>query len=447
MVVRGDQVEYLEGVRKIVASGNVVATYRQTRLNADQATVYMDTKDAYLKGRVSVTQPGGLIKGEDVLYNFETRKGTVLKAEGEAGPWRSLGDQAQKVAETAFVQRDGYLTSCDFEQPHTRFQAKEVHVFQDDRVLLKRVVMYVGNVPVMFLPSYTYLLNDKRPRVTLLPGQDKQWGLFLLTSWRLYLHENLQGRVHVDYRERLDLASGVDFKYQVPEMGRGIFRSYYTNQRSIQRKHLWTTLFQPDKVKPTVEKERFRVQVRHKWEIDERTQAILEYHKVKDRTLVKDFFIREFEQNQSPPTYLQVTRLTPWYGLTFLTTKRVNRFESVNQQLPQVNFDVRPILVPWLQVFNPLARLKRVTEEQESLKIGQQKERFKQRSGTSEFGWYYQSSSDYAHFNRGDATEGTKNSVLRLNTLQSSSTRCGSSGGWTSGLSRPSARPCMPGER
>lgn len=419
VVVRGDRVEYLEGYSKVMAVGNVVATYREAKLTCDEATVYLETKDAYLKGRVRLSQPDGLLKGEEVIYNFETRKGLVLRAEGEAGSWRSRGEEAQKISETAFLHREGYLTSCDFEEPHTRMQAKEVTLFLDDKVVLKRVVMYVGKVPVLFLPSYTHPLDDKRPRVTLIPGKNDQWGLFLLSAWRLYLHENLQGRVHVDYRERLDLGSGVDLKYELPVGGEGIFRTYYTHERALQRKHLWSRWYNTEKNrKLTNERERFRFQLRHRWEVDPNTRATFEYNRVKDPTVVQDFFPLEYERTQSTTsTYFQLSRLSPWYGLTFLLTKRINRFENLTQQWPQIHFDLRPIWIPWLPVWGPRLGLDQAPDHRES--VGSpQSEAQARRLGTSQPGWYYQSSSDYAHFNRADSVKGTENSVFRFNTLQ-----------------------------
>ncbi len=396
--VRGDQVEYFDTFQKMVASGNVVATHRDVKLTCDQATIYMATKDAYLKGRVRLAQAGSLLKGEEVVYNFQTRKGTVLQAESEVDPWRSQGDRIQKISESAFQHRDGTLTTCDFEDPHSRLKAKEIRVFLDDRVVLKNAVMYVGKVPLLYLPSYTHPLDDKRPRVTIIPGKDKQWGLFLLTAWRLYLHENLQGRVHVDYRERLDLASGVDLKYELPTGGKGLFRTYYTNQRALQREHAWSKFFNEDKDKPTTEVERFRFQLRHRWEIDPQTQATLEYNRAKDPTMVQDLFLREYERDQSTRTYFQLLKSAPWFGINFLVDKRVNRFETLVQQLPLIEFRTRPFKIPWLWAPKTSGGL-----------LG---------GGGASPGWYYQSASDYTHSNVANKTNGTEASLLRFNTLQ-----------------------------
>ena len=420
MVVKGDQVEYFDTLHKVVASGNVVATYREAKLTCDQATIYTQTKDAYLRGHVRLLQPSGLLKGREVIYNFETHKGTVLEAEGEAGPWRTKGDHAQEVAPTAFELRDGYLTTCDFEEPHSRLKAKEVRIFMGDRVVLKHAVMYVGSIPLLYLPSYTHPLDDRRPRVTVIPGESKPWGLFVLTSWRAYLNENLQSRIHLDYREKQDLASGVDSKYHLPVGGDGILRSYYTNERDIHHKHLWTLLLTNKVYPPTTERERFRIQLRHVWEVDQETKATLEYHVEKDAMITKDFFPQESERGGVPQPYFQVIHSAPWYGLTFLVTKRVNKFESGVQQWPTISWDIRPLRIPWLPVPGEKREAPEVVSQTTSATSAANPETAQttSRRVTSGAGWFYQSSSGYTHFNQLAPREGTQNSVLRLNTLQ-----------------------------
>jgi len=264
--VRADIVEYFDTQGKVVASGSVVATHQDVKLTCKQAVIYMETKDAYLRGDVRLVQPDGLMKGEEILYNFKTKKGIILEPNGQADPWRTRGDRAFKTSKSGFLHQDGYLTSCDFEDPHTRLKGKAVRVYLDDRVVIKNAVMYVGRMPVFYLPSYTHPLDDKRPRVTFLPGRDKNWGLFMLSAWRLYINENLQGRVHVDYREKRGLATGIDLKYKLPVGGEGIFREYYTNERSLQRDHFYSKFTSPDKDRPTPERVRYRFQVRHRWQ-------------------------------------------------------------------------------------------------------------------------------------------------------------------------------------
>ncbi|MBI4313498.1 MAG: LPS-assembly protein LptD [Candidatus Omnitrophica bacterium] len=401
IVVDGDRVEYREYDRIVVGTGHVVTTYQDTVLKCDRAVVYLATQDVFLSGHVRVEQPGALLEGEEILYNFETRKGTIIHAEGTTLPWYSGSDRLDKVSDDGMVVREGYLTSCDFEEPHFRLQSRQMRIIPGDRVLVKNATVFVGPVPVAFLVSYTHPLNDRRPRVTLTPGTSKEWGAFLLTSWRYYLHENVQGKVNVDFRERLDVAYGVDTRYKFTEENQGILRTYYTDERRLGREHL---LFAEDKA-PTVERERYRVQLRHRWEIDRDTTAVLEYHQAKDDRFLQEFFEREFEEDIHPKSYLQILRSSPRFSASFVARKRVNRFESEIEQLPEVVYDVRPTSVDWKRPWRMI--VPGLEDEPEEIHYD--------RFGGS---WYYQSSNSFNAFKRKPAHRGIDDHVRRFDTLQ-----------------------------
>lgn len=410
IIVNGDQIEYHETEGFVLGRGRIVATYQDTKLTCDRAIIYMATKDAFLSGRVIVYQPGGLLKGDEVLYNFETRKGSVLRAEGVAEPWRAAGDQIDKVADHGFVAREGYLTSCDFEQPHYRIQGRQVRIIPGDRVTIKHAVIYVGPVPILYVPSYTHPLDDRRPRVTLTPGESKEWGAFLLTSWRYYLHENLQGRIHVDYRERRDLALGVDTRYRLADDNEGILRTYYTHERLLGREHIYSSSAQGD---PTVEQERYRVQWRHRWEVDRDTTATAEYHQTRDSTFLQDFFEREFEEDISPKTYVQVLHSKPGYAVSLLGRKRVNRFEADVERLPELRFDTRPTSVDWTKPWLALMPWRDDLLEDHDEVLGQGPWSRWWRGQ-----WYYQSNSTYSALYSKPANAGLDQHVRRLDTVQ-----------------------------
>ncbi len=403
VIVKADQVDYIDSAKKVIATGHVEAVYKDMKVTCDEATIYTETKDAYLKGRVRLVQIDGLLKGGEILYNFETQKGTILDSEVEAGPWRASGARAEKISSDSVLNQDGYLTSCDFEDPHTKVRAKTIQVYLGDKVVLKNAVIYVGHMPLIYLPSYTHLLDDKRPRVTITPGNKKDWGLFLLTSWRIYFNENLQGRLHIDYRERRDLATGLDLKYRLPVGGKGVFREYYMNERLFSQSHQWDRLIDPDKSKPTTEKERFRVQVRHVWDLDDFTKATVEYNRAKDPTFIHDYFEQEYDENTaSPLSYFQVIRTSTWYGLTFLMNKRTNRFDSVTEQLPFVRLDLRPLKLDWLPTldwFKPF---------RPGMSSG-----YKNPSG-----WFYQSAYSFERSNAAKPLLGTEAGLTTLDTTQ-----------------------------
>ncbi|KPK41155.1 MAG: hypothetical protein AMJ78_06280 [Omnitrophica WOR_2 bacterium SM23_29] len=344
VVINGDVVEYLEGGKVATATGNVVVTYQDMKLTCKRAVFHVDTKEAYAEGDVVLTQGENYFKGEHVVYNFDTKTGTVLKTKGYIEPWFYVsGEKAEKVGDTEYHIKRGYITTCDEPHPHYRLQSKEIKVYLGEKVTAKHILFFLGDVPLLYMPYYSHPLNENRPRVTIIPGMSKEWGLFLLTAWRYYLNEDFKGRIHLDYREKKDFASGFDLFYGIPNMGKGVLRTYYMNERSLQRKRAWSKWKDPENDLPTQEQERFRVQLRHKWQMDKSTLATIEYNKMSDPSFIEDYYEKDYQREMTNNTYASVIRTDEYFTTSFLAQKRVNRFDNVVEYLPELKSNTRSL--------------------------------------------------------------------------------------------------------
>ena len=88
--------------------------------------------------------------------------------------------------------------------------------------------------------------------------------------------------------------------------------------------------------------ERWRVQLRHKWDVDQNTFAMGEFHKLSDQNFIKDFFYKEeYELENQPPTYLFLAGAKGNYSLTYLYEKKANDFFTVTERLPEIKMDIR----------------------------------------------------------------------------------------------------------
>lgn len=329
--VNGDRVEFFSEEKKVTAEGNVVINYGDSKLTCKKVTVYTQTKDAFAEGDVHLYSPKGEISGENMKYNFDKQAGILYDAKFTATPFYGAGKSIQKIDANEMRANKAYMTTCDLEKPHYRLRSKQVLIYLGNKIVAKNVTVVVGNTPILYIPYYVQPLDDKRPHVTLVPGYDKVWGAYLLQSWRYYFNENAKGTIHLDYREKKSFTSGVDYSYKMVNFGEGIIRTYYTNERSLQR-HFWVE-------QKAVVKERFKVEWRHKWQIDPQTQAIWQYYKIKDKDFLKDYFEREYEKVPEPKSFFLLTHTMPSATLSFDVEKRVNHFFANTDMLPQIKLD------------------------------------------------------------------------------------------------------------
>ena len=336
--LNGDTVEYSVDGNKVTADGDVVVINKKMTLMCDHIEFSRDTGTAYATGNIRLVSKGGGISemtGEKLTFNFETMSGTFDGAKIFANPYFGYGEKVSKVGENHIQMENNYVTTCDLDKPHYRMTSKKMDMYPGEKLIARSVRMLIGKIPLLYLPRFTQDLRNKKPKVLFTPGYDKEWGMFLLSQWLYQFNENFKGVIRLDAREKKDVAWGIDVDYDTLKYGVGKIRTYYMNERSITSKRFWQ-----ERPSPTIEKERFRVEWRHKWEIDKKTTATMQYYRMSDATLVKDYFDNEYEEDSSANTFFLLTRTLPSGTLSFRTDARVNRFTSAVERLPEVRYDL-----------------------------------------------------------------------------------------------------------
>lgn len=332
--LNGDLIEFLHAENKMIATGHVVMTKGDTRLTCDRVEFFRDTKMTVADGHVVLSTPTGKISGDHLTYNFDKMSGEFMGAKIFADPYYGAGQKVSKIDEHRIQMARGYLTTCDLDKPHFRLFSKKVDVYPGDKMIARSVRMIVGNVPLAYIPRFSQALDDRKPRVIYTPGYTKEWGAFLLQDWRLYFNDNVKGHLRLDYREKRAFAPGLDLNYKTPNKGEGFVRLYYMNELTPQRKHFWQL-----KTGKTIYAERFRAEWRHKWTIDDKTEALWQYSVVHDDAFIKDYFKREYQKDPNPPTFFLITRTLPKGALSFRMDKRINRYSSSVERLPEIQYN------------------------------------------------------------------------------------------------------------
>ena len=126
VVINGDTVEYSESGKAAIANGNVVISYQDMKSTCKKAVFHADTKEVSAEGDVKLTQGKSLLNGERMVYNVETKSGTIIKPDVFIEPtYYGAGEKAEKLDENHYYIKQGYVTTCDLEKPHYRVQNKK----------------------------------------------------------------------------------------------------------------------------------------------------------------------------------------------------------------------------------------------------------------------------------------------------------------------------------
>jgi len=343
--VNADTVEYSMDNRNVTATGNVIVIYKGAKLICQKLTLNTETKEGRAEGGVRLEDQRGIIEAEKMDYNFQTKAGIMYDTRFRANPYFGRADKVEKVNDIEFIGLKTQMSTCNFDHPHYRMTLGKVDFFRGDKIVARNNVISLGQerqIPILYLPYYNRSLKDPKMHVQVVPGNSKDWGPYMLTAWRYTLNKYIDGRILLDVRSKLGVAEGFTANYTAPGFGLGNFKLYYTQERD-----------KSDDVSSDVNVpkvfERYLVRLRHKWDIDENTNLIGQYWKIKDAknrvlgsefNFLKDYFYREYEKDTQPLSFVQVHHNFSNSTVDLVLQKRTNRWYSQLEKLPEIVYNL-----------------------------------------------------------------------------------------------------------
>ncbi len=338
IIVNGDTVEYSADSKEVTATGNVEVIYKGAKLTCQKLTVNTQTKLGVAEGNARLDDQMGVIEGSKIMYNFETKIGTMVDSEFRANPYFGRANKVEKVSDSEFIAFKGYATTCSLDKPHYRIGSKQMNMFPGDKIQTKGDTFYLGNAPLFYLSQYNHSLKDPLMHVQFMLGKSKYWGLYMLSAWRYNLTEYINGRIYLDYRTNLGTAEGFGVNYTLPGFGKGDFKFYYTQERdhNLDKENSRPRIFQ-----------RYLIRNRYKWDIDEQTNVVSEYYKIVDSKrfvagtdygFLKDYFFREYEKDTQPLSYVLLHHSFSYSSADILIQPRTNRWYTQLEKLPEIKY-------------------------------------------------------------------------------------------------------------
>jgi hypothetical protein len=178
---QGTRVLFHAAQRVIDLKGKAAVQRDETILVGDSVEFNDSTKVVKALGdTLTLRDPS---QGDDVIahgrieYNITSQEGKATEVNtsvlsGER--WLLYGHNTGFVNDTsaaghsAFYAREGWLTSCQDSAPHYHFASKEMKVIAKDVLVARPAILYIGDIPVMWLPFVFQDLRSGR-RSGLIP--------------------------------------------------------------------------------------------------------------------------------------------------------------------------------------------------------------------------------------------------------------------------------------
>ncbi|MEO8205335.1 MAG: LPS assembly protein LptD [Chthoniobacterales bacterium] len=330
------ETRFEEGVA--VAEDNVQIHFKEISIYSDYAEYNPDTRDVLLKGNVRIYTEDNVLMGQRAIYNLETKQVRALEFEGMKYPgfFHALSLRAPSARELRL--RSVSLTTQDSSQPFWKVRARSMRVYPNDRVIFNGAAIYIGKIPIFYVPYLFANLNTTG--IDVMPGYDSRWGAFLLTAYSFPIGnpDNFIGKVRLDYRTEHGVGVGFDvlMKYGKDDRSGGTFFAYYAYDRQPGLNFGGATPG-PETTDPN----RGRVTFQQRLFLTEDIYATADINYLSDKNFMEDYYPAEFRTNPQPDNYVQLTKWHEFYTLNLLARFQTNTFQEVTERLPELAWDFK----------------------------------------------------------------------------------------------------------
>ena len=317
------------------ARDNVAIHIGDTDIYSDFAQYNSRTHEVLVEGHVRIYRDVNMYVGEHAIYNIDTKQIRAGEMQTAYFPYFVSGTSVTSLSENAYLVENGNFTTHDAPTPDFHLRARKVRVYENDHVVFQNVTFYVRSVPIFWWPYVYQSLNDAFS-FSISPAFLSSWGPSLLTQVTFPIHDDIKGRLRLDYRTRRGVAVGFDsdINYGKDNSSWANIKTYYLqdqnpllNRTAVPRGQIGTG--------------RYRVTVQDHTDITDDIYGIVDITKLSDAFLMQDFYHNEFRIDPVPDNVIAVAKTNPFYTLTAIGRFQANSFFEQTERLPEVVLDIK----------------------------------------------------------------------------------------------------------
>lgn len=313
------------------ATNGFYVQYSNTVLTADSGTLNLKTSEAKADGHVRIEQGDMLWVGDHINYNFKTHQMSSEQFRtGKSPVFASGRDLRGDLTNKTYSARHILVTTDDVSDPAIYIRASQFKIVPGKSVTARNAVLYVDGVPTFYYPYYHRNLGAHANNLTVLPGYRSAYGPFLLGTYSWWLNDELDGNIHLDYREKRGVGGGPDLNFHFGRWGDASLKYYYLHDEDPNH----GTNGLPGTFSIPENRQRFYFA----WQATPWTnfnfKSLVNYQS--DPLMLHDFFENDYVKNPQPATFFEANKYWDNWSLDALATPRVNDFFDQVARLPDI---------------------------------------------------------------------------------------------------------------
>ena len=345
----------------VIASGGVTGRFENVTLRADTVTGNRETGDLRMEGDIHFERGNMIWQGSELDYNYLTQSGTFGPSTLDFDPILMSVDHVERVSTNEYLLRGASFSTCPKDHQHFHVRAKEARLEDEEYLVAKGVTVYVGNVPVFYVPYWRQKLS--KSIFTFEVGMGSEWGVYGLIRATVPLNEHIESVTDLNLYRKRGVGFGQGFNWDGPK-ATGTFSAFYLNDKDPYNK------YDSVSAKELIGDDRYRFKFEHLQRFTDTTYLNTKMNYLSDPAVVEEFFKSEYRSYAQPENYLSWVHGNRYIGTEAVVNHRLNDFYSNTDRL-EYSLDLYRTHIPgtpfYVQSENAIADLDRRFAETNSL--------------------------------------------------------------------------------
>ncbi len=215
-----DVIEYFAATEDLKLEGDAALSYQNKSLSAKSIDFNSRLNVLDARGDPVLEEADQKMYGLVMGYDMESEAGLVIDGSTryEEGYYR--GEDIYKVGKDILKVYNSVYTTCDLEHPHYSFRSGRMKVYLKDKIVSGPITMYLGEVPIFYLPFMANSLRRDRHSGVLRPnfdiGIDSRDGRFIRgLGYYWATNDYTDFTVTTDFNEQRNFRVFVHNRYKV----------------------------------------------------------------------------------------------------------------------------------------------------------------------------------------------------------------------------------------
>ncbi|MCX5752917.1 MAG: putative LPS assembly protein LptD [Candidatus Krumholzibacteria bacterium] len=167
-----DRIEYFAPTENVLLNGRSFLKYQNSSLTAKRIDFNSRLNLLEATGAPVLEEKEQRMFGDDMGYDLDSEGGVIVDGSTKYGEGYYQGENIFKVGEDVLKVYNSTYTTCEYARPHYSFHADKMKVYINDKIVTGPIFLYIGKMPVFYLPYMVNSLRRTRSSGFLKPNFD-----------------------------------------------------------------------------------------------------------------------------------------------------------------------------------------------------------------------------------------------------------------------------------